>query len=340
MSTAERVDLSIVIVSNNTRGRTLAALDSIARETRDVVYEVIVVDNASADGTVEAILRHPSAPRLVPLKQNIGFARACNLGAEYARAPYLLVLGSNTVILDRAIDQLCAFARTNRRALIWGGRTIYADGHLNPASCAGRLSPWTLACQVSGLSALFSGSKFFNGEAIGHWLRDYPREVDIVSSSFLMMPRSMWMALGGFDPQFSLAGEDADLCQRAERLGARPMITPDATIICHGKGSLPLATRLINGFAARSMMIARHWPVQLRATGQSMLTGWAASRWLGHRIWAALSGVSEAHADAKVWQEVWQARFTWQANIAASEPAVAASEPVTSTMLPPMQSAS
>lgn len=339
MSSAERVDLSIVIVSNNTRARTLAALDSIQRETREVTCEVIVVDNASSDGTVEAVLRHASQPRLVPLKQNIGFARASNLGAEYARAPYLLLLGSNTVILDRAIDQLFAFARKHRRAMIWGGRAIYADGHLNPSSCSGRLSPWSLACQVSGLNSLFPASQTFNGEAIGHWLRDQPREVDVVSSSFLMIPRSIWMALGGFDPHFALAGEDADLCLRAERLGARPMITPDATIICHGKGSQPLATRIITSFTARSSLIARHWPVHLRATGQNSLTLWAGSRWLGYRMWAVLSGLSEADADAKVWREVWQARQSWQTRDAVVEP-VKTESSAASPLLPPMHSAS
>ena len=83
--TSGPVDVSILVVSYNTRDMTLEALASVARETKRCRYEVIVVDNASGDGSAEAIAAHESRPRLVALKDNIGFGPANNLAAEHAR---------------------------------------------------------------------------------------------------------------------------------------------------------------------------------------------------------------------------------------------------------------
>ena len=169
MTLAERVEVSIIVVSYNTRAMTLAALDSVAAQTKTVTYEVIVVDNASSDGSAAAIAAHPAKPRLIALNENICFARANNLAADEARGAYVLLLNSDTVVLDGAIDKLVAFARNNRRAMIWGGRTVFADGSLNPGSCWGRLSPWNLICRISGLTSIFPRSELFNGESIGCW---------------------------------------------------------------------------------------------------------------------------------------------------------------------------
>ena len=114
------VDVSILIVSYNTRGLTRAALDSIAAETKDVSYEIIAVDNASTDGSADMIANHPLKPQLVALRENIGFARANNLAAGLARGRYVLLLNPDTVVLDGAIDRLIAFARAKPRARIWG----------------------------------------------------------------------------------------------------------------------------------------------------------------------------------------------------------------------------
>ena len=324
MGTAERVELSIIVVSYNTRAMTLAALDSVAAQTHDVTYEVIVVDNASSDGSAEAIAAHPIKPRLIALKDNIGFARANNLAAEDARGAYILLLNSDTVVLDRAIDKLFAFARSNRRAMIWGGRTLFADGRLNAGSCWGRLSPWNLLCRIAGLTSIFPRSEFFNGENYGHWQRDSVREVDVVSGCFLMIPRSIWLALGGFDPLFFMYGEDADLCLRAERLGARPMITPDATIIHHGGASERVLTgKFVKLLAAKSSLIERHWPLPLRVPGQYLLAFWPASRWLALAIWAAFTGSESAHDKSGTWREVWDARHQWRFGYAKADPIAA-----------------
>lgn len=331
MSTPQRVEVSILIVSYNTRAMTLAALDSLAAETHDVAYEVIVVDNASTDGSPEAIAAHPLKPHLIALDENIGFARANNLAAEHARGYYILLLNSDTVVVDGAVDKLVAVAKRRRRALIWGGRTRFADGSLNPSSCWGRMTPINLLTRLVGLTALFPQSELLNGECYGGWQRDRERSVDIVSGCFLLIPRSIWLALGGFDPVFFMYGEDADLCLRARRLGAEPMISPEATIIHHGGGSeRVLADKMMKLLAGKATLIQRHWPLPIRALGLHLLAAWPFSRWLAMSAAAAVTGSEHHRRAATTWREIWDARIEWRfgyakparipAEIKASEP--------------------
>ena len=334
MPHTQRIDVSILVVSHNTRAMTLAALDSVVSQTQDLTYEVIVVDNASSDGSAEAVAQHASTPKLIALKDNIGFARANNLAAEYAQGYYILLLNPDTVVLDRAIDKLVAFARTRRRALIWGGRTLFADGRLNPSSCWGRMTPWNVFCRATGLTGLFPDSEIFNGETYGAWPRHTEREVDIVSGCFFLIPRSIWLALGGFDPLFFMYGEEADLCLRARRLGARPLVTPAATIIHHGGASEQARTaKFVKLLSAKASLIDRHWNVALRHAGLTMLALWPASRALGYGLAARCTGSQSHEQTARTWREIWDARDEWRhgyerrapiaAEIAASMPMLA-----------------
>jgi GT2 family glycosyltransferase len=313
VTSTSRIDVSILIVSFNTREMTLEAISSAVRETRDVSYEVIVVDNASTDGSADAIAAHPANPKLIRLRENIGFGQGNNLAAEQATGDYVLLLNPDTVVKERAIDRLFAFARANKRAMIWGGRTVFADGRLNRASAWQRITLWNLLMRATGLAGVFKNSPVLNPEAYGGWARDTVREVDIVSGCFLLIPRSIWMALGGFDPVFFMYGEEADLCLRARRIGAKPLATPDATIVHYGGASE--ATRvgkMIKLLAAKATLIARHWPRGSASFGQFLLMLWPLSRWVACEFGARVMGDPVKREAAKTWRAIWQAREEWQ----------------------------
>jgi GT2 family glycosyltransferase len=313
LTSPRRIDVSVLIVSFNTREMTLAAISSVVRETRDVAYEIIVVDNASTDGSADAIAAHPAQPKLIRLHENIGFGRGNNVAAEHATGRYVLLLNPDTLVTDRAIDRLAEFARANPRALIWGGRTLFADGSLNPASCWQRITPWNLVMRISGLAALFPQSALFNPESFGDWPRDTVREVDIVSGCFLMIPRAVWLALGGFDPVFFMYGEEADLCLRAQRIGARPIVTPEATIIHYGGASEKTrAGKMTKLLAAKSTLIARHWPRGTVALGQSLLMLWPLTRWLACTVLDHIKDDAGYREAAATWRMVWAARDEWR----------------------------
>lgn len=306
--------LSIVIVSYNTKAMTLECLASIGEQTLETCHEVIVVDNASSDGSAEALRGHPVVTRLIERQDNLGFARANNLAVEQARGELVLMLNPDTVVLDRGIDKLVAFAEKTPEAQIWGGRTYFADGSLNPTSVYAKLTLWRLLCRATGLTGLFPRSSLFNGEAMGGWRRDSVREVDIVTGCFLLTTRALWQRLGGFDPLYFMYGEEVDLCLRARHLGARPTMTPDAGIIHYGGASE--ATRegkLVKLLAAKATLIDRHFPLWSRRLGMAVNAAWPLTRWLALAGVGAIAGKDEMRQKALVWRAVWRRRGEWQA---------------------------
>ncbi len=327
------VDLTIIVVSYNTCAMTLACLDSIAAQTQDVNFEVIVVDNASSDGSDAAVQRHPLGQNLIALKENIGFARANNLAAQRARGELILLLNPDTVVLDHAIDRLVAFAPTRPWAGIWGGRTLFADGRLNPSSCWGRMSPWNLFSRVLGLTGFAPLSRLFNDEAYGGWRRDSVASVDIVSGCFLLVRRSLWRELGGFDQAFFMYGEDADFCLRAARLGAAPAITPDATIVHYGGASeATRAGKMIKLLSAKALLIRRHWAPSTQRLGLALLAAWPLGRWIALSAHGRMTGCSATCAAAHEWREIWCRRDLWLVAYAgAAAPLIAALRPSTAS---------
>ncbi len=313
MTLAASIDVSILIISFNTKALTLAAIDSVIRETTSTRYEIIVVDNASADRSAEAIAAHPAKPKLIALSNNIGFARANNVAAQHAKGRYILLLNPDTVVQGHAIDKLVEFADFNPKAMIWGGRTTFENGTLNPSSCWKRMTLWNQVCRATGLAALFSKTEVFNGEALGGWRRDAVRQVDIVSGCFLLIGRETWTALDGFDPDFFMYGEEADLCLRAKnQLGAQPMVTPTATIVHLGGASeTARASKLIKLLAAKATLINRHWFLPTRLLGRLILASWPLSRLIVLQALATLTGSKRCRLNAMVWRDVMQARNTW-----------------------------
>jgi N-acetylglucosaminyl-diphospho-decaprenol L-rhamnosyltransferase len=299
--------VSIVVVSYRTKDLTLTALRTVFEQTEPGTFELLVVDNASDDGSADAIEEEfGERLTLIRSEENLGFARANNLAAELARGEYLLLLNPDTEVLDRAIDRLLEFARTRPRAGIWGGRTLFADRTLNPASCWQRITPWSTVCMATGLRAVFKGSELFNPEGIGAWPRDSVREVDIVVGCFLLTRLETWRELGGFDLRYWMYGEEADLCLRARALGCRPAITPEATIVHLVGASSPDDTRkeaLIT--KARVTLVRTHWPAWQVPFGLSMFWTWA----LLKGVAARLRGRPQPHGSLFSMRKDWLAGY-------------------------------
>lgn len=319
------VDLSIVIVSYNTAAMTLAALKSVYDQTTDTSFEIIVVDNASADGSAAAITNAFPNVQLIASPENLGFARANNLAVAQARGRYVLLLNPDTLITNGAIDKLMAFSSARPDAKIWGGRTVFADGSLNPASCWGRMTVWNLFCRASGLTALFSRSAWANGETFGAWHRDSERPVDIVSGCFLLIERDFWRTLGGFDPAFFMYGEEADLCLRARILGARPMITPTAEIVHYGAASDTVRTdKMIKLLAAKMSLIHRHMFGLQRVAAALLLQAWPLSRAIATSTIGWCTGRADLKSDAETWWGIWSRRGQWHHGWPTTQPLDAA----------------
>jgi GT2 family glycosyltransferase len=304
--------LSIIVVSYNTCEITLECLRSVRAETRTTPYELIVVDNASPDGSAEAIAREFPDVTLFARGDNLGFGGANNFAAGQARGEFLLLLNPDTVVLDGAIDRLMAFADERPAAGIWGGRTLFGDRSLNPSSCWRGMSLWGLFARGAGLSTTFPGNPLFNSDAYGGWRRDTVREVDTVSGCFLLIRRDLWERLGGFDPAFFMYGEEADLCLRARQAGARPTFTPDATIIHYGGRSETVpADKLERLMRAKMTLASKHWTPFRRSLAGLLLRMISGSRLIGYAAAARLLGRRGYSENARVWQQVWDRRGEW-----------------------------
>ncbi|MCB1369626.1 MAG: glycosyltransferase family 2 protein [Rhodobacteraceae bacterium] len=310
--------VSILVVSYNTRAMTLECLASVIAETR-VPYELIVLDNASPDGSAAAIAAEFPDVRLIASRENHGFAKGNNHAAREACGRYLLLLNPDTLVLDGAIDRLVAFAGRTPQAGIWGGRTLKGDRSLDPVCAFGDQTLWSLFCRTSGLARIFAGSAVFNPELYGSWARDSEREVGVIQGCFLLVERRLWDSLGGFDPVFGTYGEETDFCRRARNSGARPRLTPEAEIIHYGGASSKhQADKQILILKARMTLARRHLPAWQQPAAGFLLRMWPFSRMLGARLLAPLHpGAAEA---AAYWSTVWRRRDEWRDGVEGNVP--------------------
>jgi N-acetylglucosaminyl-diphospho-decaprenol L-rhamnosyltransferase len=302
------MEITIIIVSYNTRDMTVECIRSVIEQTKKVQYELIVFDSASTDGSVEAIRSLFPQVKLIPSEENVGFASGNNIAAKLARGRYLLLLNPDTVVTDCAIERLHDFAVTNPTYRIWGGRCVFADGKLNQ-SCWRFQTLWTLFCDVFGLTAAVPS--IFNGETYGNWQADSVRTVDIIAGCFFLIDRDLWQMLSGFDPIFFMYGEEQDLCLRARKMGARPRFTPGAVIIHYGGASYPdKAEQFAQTFAARITLMRRHWSRLSCLIGLRLFYIFPLARYL---IFNALSirGKTRFRQKAYLWGQIWRNRRQW-----------------------------
>ncbi|MFN4220958.1 MULTISPECIES: glycosyltransferase family 2 protein [Novosphingobium] len=303
--------VSIMLVNWNTREMTLECLRSVYAETREVPFEVILVDNGSNDGSADAIRAEFPQVVLMAESENHGFAIATNISVARARGRYVLLLNTDTLVLDGAIDKLLAFARRRPEAKIWGGRTLFEDRTLNPTSCWGRITPWSVTCMATGLAKAIGNAAIFNPEGYGGWDRGTERNVDIVQGSFFLIEKAFWDELGGFDPAFFMYGEEADLCARARAKGARPRMTPDATIVHYGGRSTKVfANKIVYVLGSRIGMIERYFPKGWKWYGKFMTLFWAGWRSFVYRVAARFS--SRYRDAAEQWTNAWNRRNEWR----------------------------
>jgi GT2 family glycosyltransferase len=306
------VELSVIIISYNTKALTLEALASLFRYPPPVDFEVIVLDNLSPDGSAEAIAKAFPQVDLIAHPVNVGFAKANNIAAEKARGRRLLLLNPDTVTLEHSHSGHWAFAEREPARGIWGGRTLFPDLTLNPTSCWRRMTLWSLFCSALGLTHIFPRSRLFSSESYGDWKRDKVADVDVVTGCFLMIDTALWRRLGGFDEAFFMYAEEADLCLRAKALGARPGISPEAEIVHMGGVSEKTGVdKIVRTVRGRVTLMRKHWSPPAQALGFALMLLWSGLRLVGSRF---ISGRrDEPGASSAKWREVWSRRGEWLA---------------------------
>lgn len=299
-------DLSIILVSYNTREYTLRALKSLYEETSKTSFEVILVDNDSKDGSLEAVQEHYPQVQAYQSGENLGFAGGVHYGVDRSTAPMLLLLNPDTVITDGAVDKLYQFAQQNPKNGIWGGVTLNNDMTVNSQHAWARHSLSTLVFSAFGLSKIFSKSCLFNKANYGCWNRDSVKEVDILSGCFFMTTRDLWNKLGGLDTSFFMYAEEADYCLKAKKLGYQPIVTPEARLIHHGGVSYDnLAAKETQLLQGKVELIKRHENNLASRTYISLLWMYAFNKMIESRL------LKPGTVEAREWNKVFQNRNVW-----------------------------
>jgi len=306
-----KADVAIVIVSYNSQDHIGACLESVFAQRKSVTQQVIVVDNDSRDDTVNFIRENFPQVELVLPGTNLGFAKGVNLGVKHSNAEYVLLLNPDTVILDHAVDVIVDFARKNPDHGLYGGRTLRPDGSLEPSSCWGMPTLWSMTLFAFGLTTIAPKNRFLDPESLGSWQRDTVREVGVITGCFLLSPTEVWNKLGGLDERYFMYGEDADLAMRAHAAGYRPVICPDAKLV-HEVGACsdtPVHKTMLL-YRGKASLVRTHW------TG---LSQWLGLFFLatGTGLRAAISKVKSnpdsdsGNSAAARWQTLWAERAKW-----------------------------
>lgn len=304
---SEAPELSILVVSYNTREMTLECLRSVVEQTGRLSYEVLLIDNQSSDGSFEAVkveFGNDSRFRLRSVAENLGFAAANNEMARHARGKFLLLLNPDTVIRNHAIERLVSLAKKHSDNKLWGGRTVFVDGSFNPNGCFGRYSLRTLFCQSVGLSFLLKRHPVFDSRNYPDYGAHGVKEVGIIAGCFLLIRKAFWDELGGLDEGFFMYAEDADLCMRALNLGGKPIVFGEATIIHHGCASeTTRAGRLVKLLKSELKLFQKHW---------SPAACWTAHRLIDFRVWSRAILERLISKKSQTWEEVWRRREEWK----------------------------
>lgn len=221
--------VSIVIISWNDRKFILDCLESVYAQTRSLAFEVIIADNGSTDGSRELVRERFPKARIVENKANIGFGPGNNAGFAIAQGEYVLILNPDTIVHDRAIEKLVAYADAHREAGAFGCRTLNQDGTLQHTA---RPLPTVWRSLIAALYLRWLGkfSKAFISDTYLGWNGRTEREIGFQAGCSLLIRGELLKKLGGFDPRFFHQFEDADLCQRVWTSGQSVLFCPDAEI--------------------------------------------------------------------------------------------------------------
>jgi len=237
---SEAVDLSIVMINYNAKILTTQAVQSIFDCVPQISYEIIVVDNSSdASQEYDAMTENVIVIKHV---KNKGFGNACNIGVKRSCGEYLLFLNNDTIMHDGTLEACVKSLQKNLKIGVLGTRTLLEDGTLDHACKRGFPTPISSLYYFSGMDKKHPKSKKYGAYRQTYINEDSVSEVDSVAGSFLMMPRSVFDRLDGFDETFFMYGEDLDLCYRVKELGFSVIYYGKASIT-HLKGQSGLHTK-------------------------------------------------------------------------------------------------
>ncbi|MBZ0203354.1 MAG: glycosyltransferase [Ignavibacteria bacterium] len=254
-------DISVIIVNYNVKELLEQCINSVLTASKNLDVEIIVVDNNSYDGSVEYI--KSKFPLLDELKiidspDNLGFAKANNLGVKAATGRYLLILNPDTVLQEDTLEKTLRFYESDVKIGALTCKLILPNGKLDLACRRSFPSPSVAIYRILGLSRLFPKSRIFGKYNLTYLDENQTYEVDAIVGAFMFIKKDIFDNVNGFDEDYFMYGEDLDLCFRINKAGYKIMYYPETSII-HYKGESTKRSSLsyVNNFYGAMQIFVR-----------------------------------------------------------------------------------
>ncbi|MEN6373602.1 MAG: glycosyltransferase family 2 protein [Smithella sp.] len=232
----QQVDLSVIIVNWNTKNLLVACLDSLSDQQSTYKIEIIVVDNASHDGSIEIVKEKYSHVILIRNARNLGFGKANNIGIKQSRGRYICLLNSDVRVLPDVLQSLINFMDQNKSIGISGPKTLSPDLSIQ-STCRKLPNLWTIFCESCCLNKLFPKSDIFSDDQMKFFNHNTVRKVEGLAGCCLMIRKTALDRVGLFDEQFFIYFEETDLCKRFGQAGWDIVFFPDVSLVHHHGGS-------------------------------------------------------------------------------------------------------
>lgn len=281
--------ISVVVVSWNVRDELRLCLESILRAHKNSAlgYEIIVVDNASSDKSPQMVASLFPNVKLLRNDTNVGFAAACNQGVAVAKGEYLLFLNPDTVLSDEGVDSLCNFLQEQPNVGVVAPKLIYEDGEIQP-SVRRYPTPWIMFLLLTKLSRLAVSSVKWRRYVYDNFNYQSLRSVEQVMGAVMVMPRSVFDAVGGFDSGFFIWFEEVDLCKRVRDAGYLVFFNPVASVV-HARSRSFAQQSIV--WRQKQFSRSARWYASKHFGGIGYMTVWLAS-WFAVLLTSVLAPIA------------------------------------------------
>lgn len=233
---AKQATVSVVIVVWNAKKYVVECLESLRKYCGDVCDEVIIVDNASTDGSPELVAERFPEFKLICNSENLGFAKANNIGIAQSSGSYVCLVNSDVEFVEDCITPLVGYLSTNPQVGMVGPKMLAATGEV-ARSTMRFPTIWNYFSRALGLDIAFKGSRWFGGLLMSDFDHRATTPVEVLNGWFVLVRRSSMDRVGLLDPQFFMYGEDVDWCYRFRQAGEGVVFFAEAGAVHYGGGS-------------------------------------------------------------------------------------------------------
>jgi GT2 family glycosyltransferase len=290
------MDISVVIVGWNAKHYLELCLESLAAASPRRSMEIIVLDNASSDGSADMIRARFPEVKLIRSEENLGYPRGSNVAIRQCQGRYIALVNPDVIVFPDCLDNLADFLDQNPKVGLVGPRVFNPD-MTQQSTCRRFPTLWNNFCSAAALATVFKNSRLFAGEHMFFFPHDRTMHVDVLVGCFWMVRRETFDAVGLFDDNLFMYGDDVDWCRRARNGGWEVVFFPGARAI-HDRGSIT-APYPIRFALAQQKSVLYYWTKYHSIFGVLGIRTVIFFHHLIRYVFAAFSGLAQPHTRAQ-----------------------------------------